>query len=604
MVFLESFEIENFRKIKHVRCILSPKITILAGRNEAGKTSILQALEALNEGWTFKETDRPENIQGEKFTLKCKFSINEEEKESWLSKCSIDAKNNSNEVEIIRSNEKPTYIVTGEWVDKILEQIENTKNSIIELEEMIRNINQVLEEKSLPQRITVSEINDSKTDMAQLQGQINPIIPWITQHNPALIPEMTPLFNSINSKISEIINVDEKKQKFLNTVNDFVPHIVYFSSFDDILPSEIPLSEFINEDTLKSNNRGVNDLITLSGLDRQQYAQTDKIGRANMANKASKITSDIFDKHWDQDPIEISFRSEGESVLFFVQDQGNESLFRPDQRSKGLQWYLSFFLRLTAERATNNLILIDEPGLYLHAIAQQNVVGLLEDLSETNQIIFSTHSPYLIDPSKLGRLRLVTFNSKEKEIELNDFNAKADLETLTPIITAIGLDITKGLSFPNKKNIIVEGVSDYYYLQAILHYLKSKEKYEFPQDVAFVPCVGNTNVGTVASLLEGYGFDYKILLDLKGTTKTKNALIRDGVSESKIISVGKIETDSIEELFDDEDQKQFHLKDSEKSKTIISRKFHDQITEKKSKIKLSEKTVKNFKQILNKLKKF
>ena len=223
--------------------------------------------------------------------------------------------------------------------------------------------------------------------MAQLQGQINPLIPWITQNTPALIPEMTPLFNSINNKISEIINVDEKKQKFLDTVNDFVPHIVYFSSFDDILPSEIPLSEFINEDTLKSNNRGVNDLITLSGLDMQQYAQTDKIGRANMANKASKVTSDIFDKHWDQDPIEISFRSEGESVLFFVQDQGNESLFRPDQRSKGLQWYLSFFLRLTAERETNNLILIDEPGLYLHAIAQQNVVGLLEDLSETNQII-------------------------------------------------------------------------------------------------------------------------------------------------------------------------------------------------------------------------
>lgn len=79
---LESFEIENFRKIKQVKCILSPKITILAGRNEAGKTSVLQALEALNEGWKFKETDRPENIQGARFTLKCTFSIDEKEKES------------------------------------------------------------------------------------------------------------------------------------------------------------------------------------------------------------------------------------------------------------------------------------------------------------------------------------------------------------------------------------------------------------------------------------------------------------------------------------------------------------------------------------------
>ena len=80
---------------------------------------------------------------------------------------------------------------------------------------------------------------------------------------------------------------------------------------------------------------------------------------------------------------------------------------------------------------------------------------------------------------------------------------------------------------------------------------------------------------------------YELNLTLNGTTKTKNALIRDGVSESKIISVGEVETDSIEELFDDEDQKKFSLKDTNKSKTIISRNFHDQVIEKKLKITLS-----------------
>lgn len=588
-----------------MKCVLSPKITVLAGRNEAGKTSILQAIEALNKEWEFKETDRPENIQGEKFSITANFSINEEEKQAWLDKCSINASSKSNEVRIIRSNENSAYVVTGKWVKDILDQIEDTKSSITELKQLCQKLNQISEDKGLPHRISeVDEINDSTEKIQQIRGQVNPIIPWVAKNRPPVRSEIEPTINRINEKMLEVENINGKEQKFLDSVDGFVPHIVYFSSFDDILPPDVPLSEFVNEDTLKANNRAVNDLVTLSELNREQFSQADKMEKANMANKASKITSEIFDEHWDQDAIELSFRSDGDSILFFVQDQNSEVLFRPDQRSKGLQWYLSFFLRLTAERKANNVILIDEPGLYLHATAQQNVLGLLEELSETNQIIFSTHSPYLIDPAKLGRLRLVTYNKKEKKVELNDFNVKADLETLTPIITAIGLDITKGLTFPKKKNIIVEGVSDYYYIQAILHYLKQKEKYDFPDDAVFVPCVGNTNVGTVISLLEGYGFNYKILLDLKGTTKTKNALLRDGVQESKIIPVGKIETDSIEELFDEKDQKQFKLNDDKKSKTIISRNFYDEITQKGNKKELSENTIKNFKQILDKIKKF
>lgn len=75
---LKSFEISNFRSIKNLKCVLSPKITILAGRNEAGKTSILEALQALNSNWEFKPTDKPKNIQNdEPFLIKCIFSISE-----------------------------------------------------------------------------------------------------------------------------------------------------------------------------------------------------------------------------------------------------------------------------------------------------------------------------------------------------------------------------------------------------------------------------------------------------------------------------------------------------------------------------------------------
>jgi len=294
-MFLESFEIENFRKIKHVKCILSPKITVLAGRNEAGKTSILQALEALNEGWEFKETDRPENIQGEKFLLTANFTISEEEKKQWLSKCSIDAVSNSKNVKIIKSNEEPTYIVIGEWVNDIRHQIEDTKEEIKKLKQMSQDLNDILKENSVSQRISeIENIDDSSEKIQQIRSQINPIIPWMTQNKPAVLPKIKPTIDAIFEKIEEIVDISEKEEEFLDAVDDFIPHIVYFNSFDDILPSEIPLPEFIDENTLKTNNRGVNDLIRLSGLNREHYAQADKMERANMANKASKVTSEVF----------------------------------------------------------------------------------------------------------------------------------------------------------------------------------------------------------------------------------------------------------------------------------------------------------------------
>lgn len=601
---LKSFEIRNFRGIKNARCILSPKITVLAGKNESGKTTIFQALEALNEGWKFQETDRPQNTEGEKrFSLTCNFTISDEEKKSLLSELGLDYSIKPNQIIIKRSNEAPTYVVTGDFVDSVLEINSVTGGVVIDFKDQITILNTKLATRNVP--IQVEDIENFKVNEESIQKVrpgINSVMPWINKNNPAIAQEIQPIIDTLSNILDSIEHVKESRQQVLNKVAELVPKVVLFSSFGDELPSELPVAEFLAKDTLRSKYRIVDDFISLSNLDREKFATADKIQRANLASRASRITSDSFGKHWNQGDVELSFRAEGDSVLFIVQDKGKEALLQPKQRSKGFQWYMAFFLRLTAEGETSNIILIDEPGLYLHAKAQEDVLGVLEELSENNQIIFSTHSPYLIDANKLGRLRLTENNEKTEQIEIRDYNAKAELETLTPIITAIGLDITKGLAFPNKKNIIIEGVSDYFYIQGMLDYLKRKERYAFPDDLVFIPCVGNTNVGTVASLLYGYGLNYKILLDKKGSLKTKNALIRDGVQEERIIDVGKKESDSIEDLFAEKDQKQFNIQNKEKSKKIISRNFYDQITNKKSKIILSENTVNNFRRLLDMIK--
>ena len=227
---------------------------------------------------------------------------------------------------------------------------------------------------------------------------------------------------------------------------------------------------------------------------------------------------------------------------------------------------------------------------------------MLEEIADdNNQIIFSTHSPYLIDPDKLNRIRLVIKDKTKKITQIeNQFNKNADIETITPIVTAIGLDISKGVAFAKKCNIIVEGVSDYYYILGMKKFLEQNQNYKFPEDVAIIPCVGESKVNSVASILTGYGLDYRIVVDEKGTKHTRKKLEADGLAD-KIVTVGNNSNESIEDLFNEADWKKYNSPEGDLSKTWISKSFYEDIESGKSKT-FTTQTINNFTNLLNSLK--
>ena len=122
-----------------------------------------------------------------------------------------------------------------------------------------------------------------------------------------------------------------------------------------------------------------------------------------------------------------------------------------------------FYIKVSARASENvpNIILIDEPGLFLHATAQEDILRKLEDSAKEVQLIFSTHSPYLLEADKLNRVRLIHRTNEDGTQIENKVHALADKETLTPILTTIGLGLNAGISALDKKNnVIVEGPSD------------------------------------------------------------------------------------------------------------------------------------------------
>lgn len=316
-----------------------------------------------------------------------------------------------------------------------------------------------------------------------------------------------------------------------------LPTAVYFDSFTDMLPDRVRIADI----SATGPNRIVHWYCRMADMDYEKLQrESDKHKRLRIATLASNSFMRQFREFWSQEDVDISVSCDGDEMLFTVADPRHDTPFRPSQRSQGFRWFTSFFLSVAAQAQNlpqKAVILIDEPGLYLHARAQEQVLGVLEKMASQTQVVFATHSPFLLDPEHLDRIRLVLKDDATKcsRVQNNALHG-ADEETLTPLIAAIGLDLARSWGSPARQNIIVEGAADYYYLTAMRDVLKVRELEA--NSVSVVPCVGHTKAPVVASILIGWGLQVCVLLDDKGTRSTRKEFSDFGFPDARVVVVG------------------------------------------------------------------
>jgi predicted ATP-dependent endonuclease of OLD family len=178
---------------------------------------------------------------------------------------------------------------------------------------------------------------------------------------------------------------------------------------------------------------------------------------------------------------------------------------------------------------------LDEPGLNLHASAQTDLLRFIEDLSDDYQIIYSTHSPFMIASDSLNRVRTVLETDKGSVI--SDSIQEKDPDTLFPLQASLGYDIAQNL-FVSKKNLLVEGVSDLIILTSISGILESVNREHLRDDITIVPTGGLEKVATFISLLRGSKLEIACLLD--SYTDAKGKAKMDKMIAEKIIHKNKI----------------------------------------------------------------
>ena len=287
------------------------------------------------------------------------------------------------------------------------------------------------------------------------------------------------------------------------------------------------------------------------------------------------------------------------------------------ERSNGLRWYISLFIDILAQKNDREnpiLFLLDEPGVYLHVNAQKKILELFQDLTKNkNQVIYTTHSPYMINDDEILNIRAIQKNDKEiTEIYNNVYDQNlskiSKMDTLSPIIQAIGADMKFSIGdMNNRQNIITEGITDYMYISSFMEYLKVENK------PYIIPSAGVGNINRIASILLGWGCEFKIIIDydnagnkeFKQLNKKLNLELNKDVFYVNIEKFkDRIEEENwktIESLVDERDFKKLEnqLDGTDEMKKLVAKEFYDKV--RKNKIELEEETINNFKRLFNAL---
>ena len=235
-------------------------------------------------------------------------------------------------------------------------------------------------------------------------------------------------------------------------------------------------------------------------------AETNKEERMMLLNSAGAQLTQKFRNWWRQGEYVFRLSADGDYFTIWVKDDRRDTEIDLADRSTGLQWFLSFFLVFLVEAHganENAVLLLDEAGLSLHPKAQHDLLMFFEGLSKDNQVIHTTHSPFLIDSDNVDRCVAVYVGENggtEASNNLRDGSGSLEKNSIYAVHAALGLSVSDVLlsgCYP----VIVEGPSDQYVLSAIKQKLISEGLIKPGREMVFLPAGGNKGISAIAGVL-------------------------------------------------------------------------------------------------------
>lgn len=458
-----------------VPLLLNQKVTVLIGANDHGKTNLLNAIHCLNDDKKIAADDKNWDLPAESMVrLEWEFDLSEEELRSLREYELKDEKDDKKQETTATSSVAPQDATPAT-------QPVAPKEPIFELSEK-----------------KIIYFRDSKDNVIKVKS------------TPFRIPI---------SKEAELLKLR--------------PHVEFFESPTGNVVDQITLAEL--EQNEFEFMQGIFRLAGLWDNRKEIFTQTDETSKL-LDEAGAKLTKTLND-NWNQGRNLIwkleHTGTNGNTIIIKIQDPSiNKRYSRPSLRSSGFR---TFFLlsMITMARTKNNtkhsyIFLFDEPGTYLHPYAQLDLQRSFESISENTQIIYTTHSVFLVNKNYPERNRVVS-----KHIDGTKIDQKPFLKNWKSVRDSLGILLSNNFLIA-EKTLLVEGPSDVIYLLGAIKQLKKEGLIDVDlNDLSIVDSGTSENYLAMAKLMLSEGRSVIALLDGdKSGGKIKDQLAK--VCESEI----------------------------------------------------------------------
>ncbi len=328
------------------------------------------------------------------------------------------------------------------------------------------------------------------------------------------------LFIEIQSKwFSNISEEDDNKELIREDIAKYIPTFIYMSDYRNFkgMGRLDQLYERINQNQATEEDKTIKILLELSGLDLKEEVQkgntNDREQRRYDLNDASITLTNEIENRWKQKKYEIQFDADGQEFYTFVKDGGSPNLLKLEERSKGFQWFFSFDLMFMFESQgtfENCVILLDEPGLHLHPDGQRDLLERLKNYSAGNVLIYSSHLPFMIDLNHPESIRII--NESPDGTKVSDEFIHSDPSSKFVLQAALGMSGYNSYLLSHK-NLVVEGVDDYWILTELSNLLKRNNREGLDEDIFITPTGGASEVVYISTLMIGQKLNVYSLFD-------------------------------------------------------------------------------------------
>ena len=420
---LVKIQIENFRSIKSQTIVFDHNCLILVGKNEAGKSNILKAIAAVFGQYEVSNRDKRKRIDNEK----------------------IDAKNYYIRA-ILKLSEKD--------FDKVLKRFQekytNTECIVFISGKTLRDY---IKSAFYQLLIRIDIANEKSTRYVY----------WThTKDDFKLKNEIYLSANDLNTVKTGT------KQSLLPLIFDEVvelynenPYNCHYWEYDskNLLPNSIDVADFREDPSVCLPLKNIFTLSNREDIEQEfTDAESEDGDYENLLEQVSKKATQVFRTIWqDFKDTSIELRKDGTEILVKI---ANKAKYSCEDRSDGFKKFISILLMLSTQTRTNkigerDIILIDEPDQSLYPTSARHLRDELLKIAEKAKVIYSTHSPYMIDSDCIDRHLIV--EKKDDITTANKQVGNASFSNDELLRQAIGSSIFECLQ---DKNIIFEGWLD------------------------------------------------------------------------------------------------------------------------------------------------